>query len=79
MDLSFPEFLDFYSCSVIKAKRAQKYALMEPSVAFSRSSDSTSINMSSIDKKSGLGIPNPNVIENDCVKDPDFLDDGTSF
>jgi len=52
---------------------------MEASVVFSRSSDSTSINMSSIDKKSGLGIPNPTVIENDYVKDPDFLDDGTSF
>jgi len=79
MDISFPQFINFYSCSVIKAKRAKKYALMEPSVAFYWSSESTSINMSSIYKKSGLGIPNPTAIENDNEKEPDFLDEGTSI
>ena len=52
---------------------------MEASVVFSRSSDSTSINMSRIDQKPGVGVPNPTAIENDNVKGQDLSDEGTSF
>ena len=67
------------TCSVIKARKAKKYT-MDSSVMFSQSTDSTSINMTSIDQKPELGIPNPCAVkENEYVMGPELSTEATTL
>ena len=69
----------FLTCSVIKARRAKKYAI-DTSVIFSQSTESTSINMPSMDEKPVLGIPNPCAVkENEYGMGPELSAEATTL
>ena len=71
--------ISFLICSVIKARRAKKYAI-DTSVIFSQSTESTSINMPSMDEKPELGIPNPCAVkENEYVMGPELSAEATTL
>ena len=70
--------LSFLTCSFIKARKAKKYASDSP-VIFSQSTESTSINMSSMEQKPELGIPNPCAVkENEYVMGPELSTEATA-
>ena len=53
---------------------------MDSSVVFSQSTESTSINMPSIDQKPELGIPNPRAVkENEYVMGPALSAEATTL
>ena len=53
---------------------------MDSSVMFSQSTESTSINMPSIDQKPELGIPNPCAVkENEYVMGPELSTEATTL
>ena len=53
---------------------------MDSSVMFSQSTESTSINMTSIDQKPELGIPNPCAVkENEYVMGPELSAEATTL
>ena len=67
------------TCSVIKARKAKKYT-MDSSVMFSQFTESTSINMTSIDQKPELGVPNSCAVkENEYVMGPELLAEATTL